>query len=135
MIPWDNGRGVVLAGSAAGIVAPAFGEGIYHAMVGERLVAEAVEAMCTMVSVRSPEPVWKRFISNHGHVFFVLGIARHFWYLFDKRREGFVKMCNDKNVQRRVRGAYMNKIVRTDRLAHVRILVNYTVHLRGFARV
>ena len=73
-------------------------------MLGERLVAEAVEAMCTMVSVRSPEPVWKRFISNHGHVFFVLGIARHFWYLFDKRREGFVKMCNDKNVQRRVRG-------------------------------
>lgn len=50
MIPWDNGRGVVLAGSAAGIVAPAFGEGIYHAMLGERLVAEAVEAMCTMAA-------------------------------------------------------------------------------------
>ena len=29
---WDNGRDVVLAGDAAGVVAPASGEGIYYAM-------------------------------------------------------------------------------------------------------
>ena len=41
---WDNGRDVVLAGDAAGVVAPASGEGIYYAMVGGRLAAEAVDA-------------------------------------------------------------------------------------------
>ena len=40
---WDNGRDVVLAGDAAGVVAPASGEGIYYAMVGGRLAAEAVD--------------------------------------------------------------------------------------------
>jgi geranylgeranyl reductase family len=30
---WDNGRDVVLAGDAAGVVAPSSGEGIYYAMV------------------------------------------------------------------------------------------------------
>ena len=33
---WDNGRDVVLAGDAAGVVAPASGEGIYYAMTGGR---------------------------------------------------------------------------------------------------
>ena len=41
---WDNGRDVVLAGDAAGVVAPASGEGIYYAMLGGRLAADAVEA-------------------------------------------------------------------------------------------
>ena len=36
---WDDGRGVVLAGDAAGVVAPASGEGIYYAMLGGRLAA------------------------------------------------------------------------------------------------
>ena len=40
---WDNGRDVVLAGDAAGVVAPASGEGIYYAMTGGRLAAEAVD--------------------------------------------------------------------------------------------
>ena len=31
---WDNGRDVLLTGDAAGIVAPASGEGIYYAMLG-----------------------------------------------------------------------------------------------------
>ena len=39
---WDNGRDVVLAGDAAGVVAPASGEGIYYAMTGGRLAADAV---------------------------------------------------------------------------------------------
>ena len=43
---WDNGRDVVLAGDAAGVVAPASGEGIYYAMLGGRLAAEAAEAFC-----------------------------------------------------------------------------------------
>ena len=49
---WDNGRDVVLAGDAAGIVAPASGEGIYYAMAGGRLAAEAVEQF--LVTGRCP---------------------------------------------------------------------------------
>ena len=41
---WDNGREVVLAGDAAGVVAPASGEGIYYAMAGGRMAAEAAHA-------------------------------------------------------------------------------------------
>ena len=41
---WDDGRDVLLAGDAAGVVAPASGEGIYYAMTGGRLAAEAAEA-------------------------------------------------------------------------------------------
>ena len=33
----------MLAGDAAGVVAPASGEGIYYAMLGGRLAAEAAE--------------------------------------------------------------------------------------------
>ena len=39
---WDDGRNVVLAGDASGVVAPASGEGIYYAMLGGRLAADAV---------------------------------------------------------------------------------------------
>ena len=39
---WDNGRDVVLAGDAAGVVAPASGEGIYYAMAGGRYAGAAV---------------------------------------------------------------------------------------------
>ena len=41
---WDNGKDVVLAGDAAGVVAPSSGEGIYYAMVGGEVAAEASEA-------------------------------------------------------------------------------------------
>ncbi|MEM8548137.1 MAG: geranylgeranyl diphosphate reductase, partial [Pseudomonadota bacterium] len=45
---WDNGRDVIVAGDAAGVVAPASGEGIYYAMHTGRLAAEAVaEALAT----------------------------------------------------------------------------------------
>ena len=38
---WDDGRGVVLPGDAAGVVATASGEGIYYAMLGGRMAADA----------------------------------------------------------------------------------------------
>lgn len=39
---WDNGTDVVLAGDAAGVVAPSSGEGIYYAMVGGRVDRKSV---------------------------------------------------------------------------------------------
>ena len=132
---WDNGRDVVLAGDAAGVVAPASGEGIYYAMLGGRLAAEAVEALCETGDVRSLKLARKRFMKDHGRVFFILGMMQHFWYSSDKRRESFVKMCADKDVQRLTWEAYMNKkLVRADPMAHVRIFLKDMAHLCGFAR-
>lgn len=132
---WDNGRDVVLAGDAAGVVAPASGEGIYYAMLGGRLAAEAVEALCATGNVKSLQLARKKFMRAHGRVFWILGVMQAFWYSSDKRRESFVKMCRDPDVQRLTWEAYMNKeLVRRDPMAHLRIFLKDTAHLLGFAR-
>jgi geranylgeranyl reductase len=131
---WDNGRDIVVAGDAAGVVAPASGEGIYYAMVGGRLAAEAVEARLATGDVRALATARKRFMKAHGQVFLVLGIMQHFWYRSDKRRESFVKMCADPDVQRLTWQAYMHKeLVRADPVAHARIFFKDMGHLLGFA--
>ena len=132
---WDNGRDVVLAGDAAGVVAPASGEGIYYAMLGGRLAAEAVEALCATGDVRSLRLARKRFMAAHGRVFWILGMMQWFWYSSDSRREKFVKMCRDPDVQRLTWESYMNKkLVRRDPMAHLRIFLKDTAQLLGIAR-
>jgi geranylgeranyl reductase len=132
---WDNGRDVLLAGDAAGVVAPASGEGIYYAMLGGRLAAEAAEAFCASKNPAALGLARKRFMKQHGRVFWILGIMQYFWYSSDKRREKFVKICEDKDVQRLTWQSYMNKeLVRRDPLAHVRIFFKDLAHLFGFAR-
>jgi geranylgeranyl reductase len=57
---------------------------------------------------------------------------QYFWYSSDKRRERFVAMCADPDVQRLTWQAYMNKkLVRADPLAHLRIFLKDTAHLLG----
>lgn len=129
---WDNGRDVVLAGDAAGVVAPASGEGIYYAMTGGRLAAEAVEEFLQTGNARALASARRRFMRTHGRVFWILGIMQTFWYSSDKRRERFVTMCNDRDVQRLTWESYMNKkLVRADPLAHVRIFFKDLAHLFG----
>lgn len=131
---WDNGRDVVLAGDAAGVVAPASGEGIYYAMAGGRLAADAAEAFCATGDARALGLARKRFMKAHGRVFWVLGIMQYFWYSSDKRREKFVSICRDKDVQRLTWESYMNKeLTRTKPAAHVRIFFKDLAHLFGFA--
>ena len=132
---WENGRDVVLAGDAAGVVAPASGEGIYYAMLGGRLAAEAVEAFCATGDVRSLRMARKRFMKAHGRVFWILGMMQWFWYSSDSRREKFVKMCRDPDVQRLTWDSYMNKkIARRDPMAHVRVFFKDIAELAGMAR-
>ena len=132
---WDNGRDVVVAGDAAGVVAPASGEGIYYAMVGGRLAAESVDALLRTGDVNSLKLARKRFMKAHGTVFRVLGIMQWFWYATDKRRESFVKICEDKDVQQLTFESYMNKeLARKKPMAHVRIFLKDMAHLMGFAR-
>jgi geranylgeranyl reductase len=133
---WDNGRDVVLAGDAAGVVAPASGEGIYYGMYGGRVAAEAVEELLVTGNGKVLANARKRFMKEHGTVFLVLGIMQRFWYNSDKRRERFVKMCEDKDVQRLTFESYMNKkLVRRDPMAHIKIFFKDTAHLLGFAKV
>jgi hypothetical protein len=77
---WDNGRDVVLAGDAAGVVAPASGEGIYYAMTGGRLAAEAAVAFLRTGDASAPEAGAQALHARAWPVFWVLGMMQHFWY-------------------------------------------------------
>jgi geranylgeranyl reductase len=130
---WDNGKDVVLAGDAAGVVAPASGEGIYYAMVGGQVAAEAGLAFLETNNVKALKLARQRFMKLHGRVFWILGIMQYFWYRNDKRRERFVAICKDKDVQELTWQAYMNKeLVKAKPTAHVRIFFKDVGHLLGF---
>ena len=132
---WDNGRDVILAGDAAGVVAPASGEGIYYAMIGGQLAAEAAEAFCASGDVRALKQARKNFMKAHGRVFWVLGMMQNYWYKNDRRRERFVSICRDRDVQRLTWDAYMNKrLVRAKPAAHMRIFFKNICHMTGLVR-
>ncbi len=129
---WDDGRHVLLAGDAAGVVAPASGEGIYYAMAGGRMAAEAVEERLATGDVRALARCRKRFMKQHGKVFWVLGMMQHFWYRSEKRREKFVGLCADPDIQELTWQAYMNKeLVRAKPAAHARIFFKDLGQLLG----
>ncbi|KWV94479.1 geranylgeranyl diphosphate reductase [Erythrobacter sp. AP23] len=129
---WDNGSDVIVAGDAAGVVAPASGEGIYYAMTGGRHVAQAAQEFLRTANPKALRMARKNFMREHGKVFWVLGIMQYFWYSSDKRRERFVTMCADKDVQQLTWQAYMNKrLVRAKPLAHARIFLKDCAHLLG----
>ena len=127
---WDNGRDVVLAGDAAGVVAPSSGEGIYYAMVCGQFAAEAAEATLKSANPKALALARKRFLKEHGQVFRVLGMMQKTWYKSDDRRERFVSICHDVDVQRLTFEAYMNKkLVHARPMAHLRIFAKNIAHL------
>ncbi len=127
---WDNGRDVLLAGDAAGVVAPASGEGIFYAMTGGRLAADAVQQFLVTGDARALATARKRFMKAHGRVFWILGIMQRFWYSSEWRRERFVTICKDRDVQRLTWESYMNKkLTRSRPVAHIRIFFKDLAHL------
>jgi geranylgeranyl reductase len=133
---WDNGRDVVLAGDAAGVVAPCSGEGIFYAMAGGRQAAMAVGELLDGAPASCLAQARKRFMREHGRVFWSLGILQRFWYINDKRRERFVVICKDRVLQQIIFDAYMNKRLSWSRpLAHLRIFFKDLAHLLGLVRV
>lgn len=71
-------------------------------------------------------------MKNHGPVFLILGLMQRFWYTTDSRRERFVVMCRDPDIQRLTWTAYMNKeLVRADPMAHLRIFLKDMTQLLG----
>ncbi|WP_395702545.1 geranylgeranyl diphosphate reductase [Aquabacterium sp.] len=129
---WDNGRDVLLAGDAAGVVAPASGEGIYYAMASGRFAAQAAAQALRTGDARALRRARQRFMAAHGRVFWVLGMMQRFWYASDRRRERFVGICRDRDVQQLTFEAYMHKrLVRARPWAHVRIFFKDLAHLLG----
>ena len=127
---WDNGRDLIVTGDAAGVVAPASGEGIYYAMTAGRHAAEAIDLFLTTGEASALRIARRRFMRAHGRVFWVLGIMQYFWYRNDKRRERFVTMCEDRDVQQLIWPAYMNKrLVYARPMAYARIFVKDMRHL------
>jgi geranylgeranyl reductase len=129
---WDNGRDVVLAGDAAGVVAPSSGEGIYYAMVGGRVAATAAAAKLQSGMIRDLGLARKLFMREHKSVFKVLGAMQNAYYKSDERRERFVSLCHDIDVQRLTFEAYMNKeLVKARPMAHLKIGIKNLSHLTG----
>lgn len=136
---WDNGRDVVIAGDAAGVVAPASGEGIFYAMTGGRYAAEAVSKALAATSARDVAQILRAYrrlyLAEYGQVFRILGIMQRFWYSSDSRRERFVAICRDRDVQRLTFDAYMQKkLIRAKPIAHLRIFFKNIAHLAGLVR-
>ncbi len=132
---WDNGRDVVLAGDAAGVVAPSSGEGIYYAMVGGRVAATAAQAALAFGNPAKLRLARKMFMKEHGTVFKVLRSMQDAYYKSDERRERFVSLCHDVDVQKLTFEAYMNKkLVSARPLAHLKIGIKNVAHLLGLVR-
>ncbi len=129
---WDNARDVVLAGDAAGVVAPSSGEGIYYAMVGGQVAATAAAAFLKSGRVADLQLARRLFMKEHRQVFRVLGAMQDAYYKSDTRRERFVSLCHDIDVQRLTFEAYMNKkLVKARPLAHLKIGIKNLAHLTG----
>lgn len=131
---WDDGRAVVLAGDAAGVVAPSSGEGIFYAMTSGRMAAEAAGRTLETGDAKHLASARRRFLRAHGSVFFVLGVMQRFWYSDDRRRERFVAICRDRDVQQLTFEGYMRKrLVKARPMAHARIFFKNVGHLTGLA--
>lgn len=129
---WDDGRDVVLAGDAAGVVAPSSGEGIYYAMAGGRMAAEAAEETLRTGEARALSRARADFMRAHGKVFLILRLMQAVWYANDRRRERFVSICRDPDVQRLTWASYLEKeLVRPDFGTHLRIMTKDLGHLFG----
>jgi geranylgeranyl reductase len=132
---WDDGKSVLLTGDAAGVVAPASGEGIYYAMLTGKLCAHAMSAYLQTADSKQLAQARKAFMRLHGKTFWVLGLLQRFWYSSDKRREKFVAMCNDKDVQELTwQGYTQKKLVRRRKAAHLRVFLKDLGQLLGLAR-
>ena len=90
---------------------------------------------CATGDARALRTARRRFMKMHGRVFWVLRMMQWFWYSSDKRRERFVSICQDPDVQRLTWDSYMNKrLTRTNPTAHVKIFFKDVAHLLGLVQ-
>ena len=71
-------------------------------------------------------------IALFAPMFWVLQFMQNFWYKSDWRRERFVAICRDVDVQQLTWDAYMNKeLVKAKPLAHAKIFWKNIFYLTG----
>ena len=105
-------------------------------MLGGRLAAGAVQEFLRTGAPAALRSARRKFMREHGRVFWILGMMQWFWYSSDARRERFVSICRDPDVQRLTWQAYLHKkLVRARPVAHARIFFKDVAHLLGLARV
>ena len=113
-------------------MAPASGEGIYYAMLSGQLAAGALSRYLAGAGSPALREARRQFMREHGRVFWVLGLLQRFWYVNDKRREKFVTMCADPDVQYLTWQAYTSKrLVRARTAAHMRVFFKDLAQLMG----
>jgi geranylgeranyl reductase len=101
-------------------------------MVGGRVAATAAQAMLASGRAKDLQLARKLFMKEHKMVFRVLRTMQDAYYKSDERRERFVSLCHDIDVQRLTFEAYMNKkLVRARPLAHLKIGFKNLTHLLG----
>jgi geranylgeranyl diphosphate/geranylgeranyl-bacteriochlorophyllide a reductase len=101
---------------------------------GELAGRSALETLRTN-DVRALKSVRHEFSRMHGRTFFILRMMQYFWYSSDGRRERFVSMCRDPDVQKLTWESYLDKkIVRREPMAHLRVFLKDMSHLMGIAK-
>jgi geranylgeranyl reductase len=113
-------------------VAPSSGEGIFYAMAGGRVAATACLAALATGRAKDLQIARKLFMKEHKNVFKILRMMQDAYYKSDDRRERFVSLCHDVDVQKLTFEAYMNKsLVKARPLAHLKIGLKNLAHLTG----
>jgi geranylgeranyl reductase len=101
-------------------------------MVGGRVAAVAVEKVLSTGKAAHLQAARKLFMRDHKAVFRILGAMQDAYYRSDERRERFVTLCHDIDVQRLTFEAYMNKeLVKARPMAHIKIGIKNLAHLAG----
>ena len=94
------------------------------------MAATAAPAFLASGRVSDLKLARKLFMKDHGTVFRVLRSMQDAYYNSDERRERFVSLCHDKDVQTLTFEAYMNKkLVKARPLAHIKIGFKNMAHL------
>jgi len=128
-------RGVFLAAEALAEQRHEYVGGVVYAMAGGRAAATAAQAFLASGRAADLKLARKMFIKEHGTVFKVLRSMQDAYYRDDTRRERFVSLCHDIDVQRLTFEAYMNKrLVAARPMAHVKIGLKNLAHLMGLVR-
>ena len=99
-------------------------------MGGGRVAATAAQAFLASGKARDLKLARKLFMKDNKTVFKVLRSMQDAYYRSDERRERFVSLCHDVDVQKLTFEAYMNKkLVSARPMAHVKIGIKNMAHL------
>ncbi len=127
----------MLADQAAqgGFGGPAPGEGIYYPMVAGGQAASAGRAFFKPDNPRAPRQSRHCFMRANSQVFWILEIMQHFWYHNDGRRERFVVVCQDRELQKLLWPAFINRhLTYAAPMAYLRIFFKDMRYLPQTAR-